>query len=195
MSDSSADDLTRVLQAASRGEPDAASHLLPLVYDELRALARARMQMIPPGQTLEPTALVHEAYLRVVGRRVDGEWDGRGHFFHAAARAMRDILVEDARRKQTAKRGGGHQRVYAADLPLPIAAPNENLLALDGALTALEQAYPEHAHLVMLRYFTGLTAGEAADVLGTSLSTVERQWRFAKAWLQRETESRRDDDG
>jgi RNA polymerase sigma factor (TIGR02999 family) len=178
-------DVTRALDAAATGEEGAAARLLPLVYEELRLLAKARMSKTPPGQTLQATALVHEAYLRVVGEH-DSRWAGRGHFFFAAARAMRDILVEQARRKSRLKHGGGWKR---ADVDLDgilIEPPKENLLALDEALSRLEEEDPEKAGIVMLRYFTGLTTEETAAVLNLSVSTIERKWRVIRAWLRRE---------
>ncbi len=176
-----------MLARAVAGDRQAAADLLPLVYAELRALASARMRKTPPGQTLQPTALVHEAYLRIM-RGADAGWDGRGHFFFAAARAMRDILVEQARRKGSLKRGGDRHR---ADLDPAIAVfeePREDVLALNEALDRLEAENPDAARIVMLRYYAGLTGQEAADVLGVSLSHVDRRWRFARAWLRRALE-------
>lgn len=181
----SAENLTRIIEAAAQGDEQASSQLLPLVYDELRKLARARMAKIPPGQTLQATALVHEAYLRIT-RDDEAEWDGRAHFFFAAARAMRDILVEDARRKASLKRGGNRKRVELSDSGIVIDPPSEDLLAVDEAVKKLEAEDPEKARIVMLRYFTGLTTEETAQVLGVSVATVERKWRFIRAWLHRE---------
>ena len=166
------------LIAAVGGDQSAAA-LLPLVYDELRQLAAARMAAESPGHTLQPTALVHEAYLRLVG---GGRFDGRGHFFAAAAEAMRRILVDAARRKATAKRGGGAARV-PLDLAAPAGESPDDLLALDDALTRLAADEPRKAALVQLRYFAGLTTPEAAVALGISLATAERWWAFARAWL------------
>ena len=180
-------DLTRVLSAVASGDEGAAARLLPLVYAELRKLAVARMSKTPPGQTLQATALVHEAYLRVAGEQ-DARWAGRKHFFFAAARAMRDILVEQARRKSSLKRGGGRSRVELSEADIVIEPPAEDVVALHEALQRLERDHPERAQLVMLRYFAGLTAKETAEVLETSLSTVERDWRFVRAWLRRELE-------
>ncbi len=180
-------DLTRVLSAVASGDEGAAARLLPLVYAELRKLAVARMSKTPPGQTLQATALVHEAYLRVAGEQ-DARWAGRKHFFCAAARAMRDILVEQARRKSSLKRGGGRSRVELSEADIVIEPPAEDVVALHEALQRLERDHPERAQLVMLRYFAGLTAKETAEVLETSLSTVERDWRFVRAWLRRELE-------
>ncbi len=183
--DAGAAELTRVLEAVGRGEADASNDLLPLVYDELRRLAAARMRRIPPGQTLQPTALVHEAWVRIAGRRPEG-WSGRAEFFHAAARSMRDIIVEDARRKAGPKRGGGRKRlVLDEDSGLAIEPPREDVLALDEALARLEAEHPEAAQVVGLRYFAGLTVEEVADVTGASVSTIERRWRLARAWLRR----------
>jgi len=176
-------ELTQILSAIGRGDPQAASQLLPLVYDELRQLAAQKLAHEPAGQTLQPTALVHEAYLRLVGEAEQPHWDNRGHFFAAAAEAMRRILVENARCKQAAKRGGGRAR---ADLDLnQLAVPEvrEDLLALDEALDQLAAADPEAARLVQLRYFAGLTLAEAAQVLGVSPRTADRLWAYARAWL------------
>ncbi len=172
--------LTRVLNAASTGDRKAAAELLPLVYDELRQLARARLAHQPPGTTLQPTALVHEAYLKLVGD-ADPGWDSRAHFFGAAARAMRDILVDQARRKRSLKRGGHARRVD--DIELAIAPPSEDLLALDEALTELEQQDERKARIVMLHYFAGLTLEETAVALGVSVPTVQREWRFTRSLL------------
>ncbi|MFI4854198.1 MAG: ECF-type sigma factor [Phycisphaerales bacterium JB065] len=171
------------LASAQRPEYDA-SELLPVVYAELRHLARSRMRQIPPGQTLDPTALVHEAWVRISHRKPDG-WSGRAEFFHAAARAMRDILVEDARRKGSLKRGGDRRRLALADhLKMAIEPPSEDLLALDEAIADLAGSHPEAARVTNLRYFVGLTTEEVAAVEGVSVSTVERLWRFARAWLK-----------
>jgi RNA polymerase sigma factor (TIGR02999 family) len=163
--------------------------LLPLVYDELRKLAAAQMAHEKPGQTLSPTALVHEAYLRLVGDRSGSsppEWDGRRHFFAAAAESMRRILVEQARRKGRLKRGGGKRRLDLNDVEIAADGPPDDLLALDEALTRLDQLQPERAALVKLRYFAGLTISEAATALGISTSTADRYWTYARAWLYRE---------
>jgi RNA polymerase sigma factor (TIGR02999 family) len=176
-------EVTRILTAVAQGDPQAASQLLPLVYDELRQLAAQRLAHQTPGQTLQPTALVHEAYLRLVGEGEQPHWDSRGHFFAAAAEAMRHILVDNARRKGSQKRGGDRQR---ADLDVSaLAAPElrEDVLALDEALTQLAAADPEAARLVQLRYFAGLTLAEAAQVLGVSARTADRLWVFARTWL------------
>jgi RNA polymerase sigma factor (TIGR02999 family) len=177
--------VTRVLRAAAEGDPQAARDLLPLVYDELRSLARARLRQLPPGQTLQPTALVHEAYLRVAGSEDPG-WDGRGHFFGAAARAMRDILVEQARRKLAKKRGGDRRRVPAEQAEPAFEPPSSDILAVDEAVKRLEADDPRKGQIVNLRYFARLTTAETARALGVSIGTVEREWRYIRAWLQRE---------
>src|SRR6516225_4441503 len=175
-------DVTRLLDAAVAGDRKAATDLLPLVYDELRKLAAARMAAESPDQTLQPTALVHEAYLRLVG---DQQFDGRGHFFAAAAEAIRRILVEQARRKQAARHGGRRQREDLDPDRVAAPAPDEELLALHEALDRLGEQHPEKAELVKLRYFAGLTADQAAAVLGVSPSTADRHWTYARAWLRR----------
>ncbi|MFN7022168.1 MAG: ECF-type sigma factor [Phycisphaerales bacterium] len=193
--------VTVALRAAAGGDKDAAAALLPLVYEQLRRLARSKMNALPPGITVQPTALVHEAYLRIVGNGRDS-FNDRNHFFATAARAMRDILVEQARRKASLKRGGGHARESlddVADRAPAIATPAgadgvaEDMLALDSALKRLEQAEPRKAEIVMLRFFAGLTHEQIAESLGLSVPTVERDVRFARAWLARELGSRRGD--
>jgi RNA polymerase sigma factor (TIGR02999 family) len=179
-------DVTRLLDAAAAGDPKAAAELLPLIYDELRKLAAARMAAEAPGQTLQATALVHEAYLRLVGGDPAAQWNGRGHFFAAAAEAMRRILVEAARRKHGPRRGGGWGRI---DLDEAVAGPADapdRLLDLDAALTRLRGVDPVAARVVELRYFAGLTMPQAADALGIPLRTAERNWTFARTWLHRE---------
>lgn len=161
-----------------------AAELMPAVYAELRRLAAAMAGGLPPGQTLQPTALVHEAYLRLVGDQDPG-WHGRRHFFGAAARAMRDILVEQARRKAALKHGGGARRVELTEGLAVIAPPAEDLLALDEAIQKLRAERPHLAEIVMLRYFAGLSVDETAAVLAISASTLAREWRFARAWLAR----------
>jgi RNA polymerase sigma factor (TIGR02999 family) len=179
-------DVTQILNAIEAGEQQAASRLLPLVYDELRKLASNHVAREKPGHTLDATALVHEAYLRLVG---DQHFDNRRHFFAAAAEAMRRILVENARRKARRKHGGGRQRQELhADLAAA-AATDEEILALDAALAKLAQADPIKARLVELRYFAGLTGDQAAEMLGVSPSTADRHWVFARAWLRREMEA------
>ncbi len=158
--------------------------LLALVYEELRSLARARMREIPPGQTLQPTALVHEVWVRIEGKRPEG-WASRAEFFYAAARAMRDILVEDARRKGSLKRGGDRRRIVLdPGSDLAIEPPSEDVVALDEAISVLARDYPDAARVVSLRYFAGLTVDEVAEVMQISGSSVERAWRFARAWLR-----------
>jgi RNA polymerase sigma factor (TIGR02999 family) len=177
-------EVTRILSALEQGDPQAASQLLPLVYDELRQLAAQRLGHEAPGQTLQPTALVHEAYLRLVGGEQDQHWDSRGHFFAAAAEAMRRILVDNARCKQAVKRGGGGRPRADLDMnQLAVPEVREDLLALDEALNQLAAADPEAAQLVQLRYFAGLTLAEAAQVLGVSPRTADRLWAYARAWL------------
>jgi RNA polymerase sigma factor (TIGR02999 family) len=179
-------DVTRILAGVEAGDPNAAAELLPLVYDELRKLAAARLAEEKPGHTLQATALVHEAYVRLVGGEQPQDWNGRGHFFAAAAEAMRRILVEAARRKRRLKHGGGLVRLELDDV-LP-AAPelNEDLLALDEALTRLAVNDPTKAELVKLRHFAGLTVDQAAVALGISPATADRYWAYARAWLHAE---------
>jgi RNA polymerase sigma factor (TIGR02999 family) len=174
--------VTRLLDAAAGGDPAAADELLPLVYDELRRLAAARLAAEKPGQTLQATALVHEAYLRLVGG-ADPGWNGRGHFFAAAAEAMRRILVDAARRKRAEKHGGTRARADLRDVPAAADLPPDDLLDLDAALTAFEAEEPEKAALVRLRFFAGLPEAEAAACLGLSRATASRHWAYARAWL------------
>jgi RNA polymerase sigma factor (TIGR02999 family) len=176
-------DVPRLLTDIEHGDPHAAAELLPLIYGELRKLAAARLAREAQGNTLDPTALVHEAYLRLVGPE-QARWDNRGHFFAAAATAMRRILIERARRKARQCPHGGRQRQGLADLPAP--EPDEELLALDEALSRLAEADPLKARLVELRYFGGLTGEQAARALGISPSTADRHWAYARAWLRRE---------
>lgn len=179
-------DITRILSAIEQGDQAAASELLPLVYEELRRLAASRMNQEASGQTLQPTALVHEAFLRLVGDDSQ-QWDGRGHFFAAAAEAMRRILIDNARRKGRIKRGGNLRRQNLNDNMGTDSPENvEDLLALDEALTKLAEEDVQLAKLVELRYFTGLTIEETARVLGVSSRTTKRNWSYARAWLQRE---------
>jgi RNA polymerase sigma factor (TIGR02999 family) len=175
-------DVTRVLADIERGDPRAAEQLLPLVYDELRRLAARKLAREAPGQTLQATALVHEAYLRLVGAG-DAGWNGRGHFFAAAAEAMRRILINRAREHGRIKRGGDRHRVDLEHLADPTEAPDDALLDLDGALRRLAESYPRCAELVKLRYFAGLRLDEAAATLGISQRTADREWMFARAWL------------
>jgi RNA polymerase sigma factor (TIGR02999 family) len=174
-------DVTRLLDAAAAGDRRAAAELLPLVYDELRALAAVRMAAEAADQTLQPTALVHEAYLRLVG---DQRFDHRGHFFAAAAEAMRRILVDAARRKRTPKHGGDHRRVELPDVAAEPEAADERLLALDAALTRLAAEDPVAARVVELRHFAGLSIEDAAVALGISRATAYRHWTYARAWLK-----------
>ncbi len=185
-------EVTRILSAIESGDPHAAAQLLPLVYDELRKLAAAKLANEKPGQTLEATALVHEAYLRLVPspqreeRASPQHWNSRGHFFTAAAEAMRRILVESARRKNTEKHGGPRARLDLELAELPARQRDDKLLCLDEALARFEERNPDHAQLVKLRFFAGLTIQEAAQSLGISTATADRYWAFARAWLQRE---------
>lgn len=177
-----AENITVVLRAVAEGDREASAKLLPLVYEELRKLAAVRMKQLPPGQTLQPTALVHEAYLKVAGRADDG-WDGRHHFFAAAARAMRDIVVDHARRKGAVKRGGDRRRVDLEHVDAEAKRPGEDVLALDEAIKRLEADDPRKGQIVNLRYFAGMTVEETAAALAVSVGTVEREWRYIKAWL------------
>jgi RNA polymerase sigma factor (TIGR02999 family) len=176
-------DVTLILSAIEQGDRAACEQLLPLVYDELRRLAAHRLAQEKPGQTLQATALVHEAYLRLVGD-AGVRWDSRGHFFAAAAEAMRRILIETARRKQREKHGGGRQRVDLLEQDLAVDDSPDELLALDAALTKLAVEDPPAAQLVKLRVFTGLSIEEAGDVLGFSRATAYRHWNYARAWLR-----------
>jgi RNA polymerase sigma factor (TIGR02999 family) len=179
-------EITQILNAIDQGDPHAAAQLLPLVYDELRTLAAQKLAREKPGQTLQATALVHEAYLRLVDGEKGKQWDSRGHFFAAAAEAMRRILVENARRKQTHKHGGGRQRRDLDADALAAPEPHVDVLALDAALRRLAEHDPLKARLVELRYFAGLTGDQAAAVLGISASSADRQWVYTRAWLRRE---------
>jgi RNA polymerase sigma factor (TIGR02999 family) len=180
-------DVTRLLDAAAAGDSKAAADLLPLVYDELRKLAGARLAREDPGQTLSATALVHEAYLRLVGARSASEgFDSRGHFFAAAAEAMRRILIDQARRKQAEKHGGGWHRLDVLEAELAVNSAGDDLLAVNEALTRLATVEPQAAKLVELRFFAGLTLEQAAAALGVPARTAYRQWAYARAWLRRE---------
>src|SRR5262245_29353281 len=174
--------LTDLLRAAQAGDAAAADRLLAAVYAQLHQLARARMAHLPPGQTLQPTALVHEAYLRLADKG-DVSWASRQHFFFAAARAMRDILVEQARRKAGPQRGGGRRRRELDEACTVLEPPADNVLAVHEALDELEQQDPVKARIVLLRYFSGLTTAETAAVLGLAERTLDRQWRYLRAWL------------
>ncbi len=184
--------ITQILAEIGDGQ-QSAEELLPLVYDELRSLARSRMAREIPGQTLQATALVHEAYLRLIGN-ADPGWNGRGHFFGAAAIAMRRILVEQARRKGRLRHGGGQQRLDIADAGVAVEPAGDDVLAVDHAVKLLEQQDPRKGRIINLRYFAGLTAKETAEVLGLSVGTIEREWRFIKTWLQVELAEDRSSD-
>jgi RNA polymerase sigma factor (TIGR02999 family) len=179
-------EVTRVLSAIEQGEPHAAEQLLPLVYEELRKLAAQRLAQEAPGQTLQATALVHEAYLRLVDAEKAQHWNSRGHFFAAAAEAMRRILIDNARRKRRPRHGGDRQRVDLDEAALVTGGPSPDLLALDEALARLAAAEPVKAELAKLRYFAGLTVPEAAQALGLSVATAERHWTYAGVWLYAE---------
>ena len=181
-------DVTRILSQIESGDPSAAEQLFPLVYDELRKLAAARMAQEQPGQTLQATALVHEAYLRLVGGQHDHGWENRGHFFAAAAESMRRILVEQARRKKTDKHSGGGVRLELNDaaMALPVdSAESDRILAIHEALTDLEAESPRKAQLVKLRFFAGMTLEEAAEALAVAVPTAKRDWAAARVWLYR----------
>jgi RNA polymerase sigma factor (TIGR02999 family) len=176
---------TQIIAAIERGDPKAADELLPLVYAELRRLAVHKMAQIPAGQTLQPTALVHEAYLRLVGQP-EQKWDGRGHFFAAAAEAMRRILIDAARRKSALRHGGNQQRLDVNEVEIAVELKDDELLAVNEALDKFSGRDPQKAELVKLRYFVGLTLEEAAEVLGVSHTMAKRHWTYARAWLVRE---------
>ena len=176
-------DVTHILNQIEQGDPTAADELLPLVYDELRKLAAARLQHEKPGQTLQATALVHEAYIRLVDVEKAQHWNSRGHFFGAAAEAMRRILVNRARDKGRIKRGGEFQRVDLEKIEFALDAPNEDLLAIDEAIELLAAENPECAKVVVMRFFAGLSIDEAATALEISASTAKRHWAYARAWL------------
>jgi RNA polymerase sigma factor (TIGR02999 family) len=178
-------DVTQLLDAAAAGDPKAAEELLPLVYDELRKLAAARLAEERPGQTLQPTALVHEAYVRLVGGDRPRGWDGRGHFFGAAAEAMRRILVDSARRKRAARHGGAARRVDLLEADAVAPPDGDDLLDLDEALAEFAAIDPQAAELVKLRVFAGMTVEDAARALGVSPRTAKRGWAYARAWLGR----------
>jgi RNA polymerase sigma factor (TIGR02999 family) len=180
------DEVTRILSAIEQGDAHAAAHLLPLVYDQLRHLAAQKMASEPPGQTLQATALVHEAYLRLVGTEQAQHFSSRGHFFAACAQAMRRILVENARRKNRVKHGGDLDRVEIEPDSLPTRMTSDEILALDEALEKLTRQDPVKAQLVTLRYFGGMTIEQAAEMLGISRVTAHRYWTFARAWLHQE---------
>ena len=179
-------DVTQILSQIESGDPSAAEQLLPLVYEELRKLAAAKLVQEKPGQTLQATALVHEAYLRLVDVEKAQHWDSRRHFFSAAAESMKRILVEKARRKQRRKHGGGLHRTPLDEIEIESPASPLDLLALDEALAKLAQEDPEKAEVVQLRYFVGLSHEEVGDILGLSTVTVKRHWRYARVWLHRQ---------
>jgi len=181
-------DVTRILEAAQQGDPTAADQLLPLVYEELRRLAAHKMANEAAGQTLQPTALVHEAWLRLVGNQ-NQEWEGRAHFFGAAAEAMRRILIDRARRKRAVRHGGDQQRVDLQEVDLASPTDDDQLLAVNEALDKLAVRHKVQAELVKLRYFVGMTNEEAAEVLGISVRTAKYYWTHARAWLYREIQS------
>ncbi|MFC1738454.1 ECF-type sigma factor [Planctomycetota bacterium] len=178
-------EVTRILSAIERGDVQAVDELFPLVYRELRQLASQRLSQEKPGQTLQATALVHEAYLRLVGQE-EQSWSGRGHFFTAAAEAMRRILIENARRKRRLKRGGDRQRIGLRDIHLAVESSSEDLIALDEVLEKLAKKDKVKADLVKLRFFAGLTNEQAAEVLGISVNTADRYWTYARSWLHLE---------
>ena len=183
-------EVTRILKAAQSGDPKAAEDLLPLVYDELRRLAAAKMVRERPDQTLQPTALVHEAWLRLLGN-VNQDWNGRAHFFGAAAEAMRRILVENARRKSAVRHGGGQVRLDIQEIEISSTPKDDELLAVNDALEKLGAHNRQMAELVKLRYFVGLATEEAAQVLGVSVRTADRWWNYSRLWLYQEIERQR----
>jgi RNA polymerase sigma factor (TIGR02999 family) len=185
-------DVTRILQSLERGDAQAAQQLLPLVYDELRKLAAARMAQEAPGQTLQPTALVHEAWLKLAGSQRQ-QWHGRAHFFAAAAEAMRRILIDQARRKGARKRGPQQVREELHESEIELQAPSAEVLAVHEALDALAAEEPAAAEVVKLRYFVGMTIPEIAEALNLSPRTADRHWAFARAWLKRAIEGERTD--
>jgi RNA polymerase sigma factor (TIGR02999 family) len=184
-------EVTRILNAIEAGEPRAAEELLPLIYDELRRLAAQRLVHEKPGQTLQATALVHEAYLRLVDGKQIQEWNSRGHFFAAAAEAMRRILIDNARHKKSLKAGGDRHCQELTDIAAPSDVPEIDLLAMDEALQKLEKQDERRAKLVKLRFFARLTIEQAAQVLGIATSTAQKDWKYARFWLRLETEERR----
>ncbi len=185
MADPSDHPIARAIEASTAGDSQAASRLVPLFYDELRRLARSLLARNPRGQTIQATALVHEAYLRIVGKD-HVAWHGRRQFFATAAQAMRDILVEEARRKASLKRGGDRERVPLDGEAIAMDSSEAHVLDIDEALTKLEKLAPRKVQIVQLRYFAGLSVAETADVLDVSVGTVEREWRYIRAWLSRE---------
>lgn len=189
-SESNAGEVTRILSAIQNGDAQAAKELLPLVYDELRRLAALKMARECPGQTLQPTALVHEAWLRLGGQE-NQAWNGRAHFFGAAAEAMRRILIDNARRKRALRHGGGQQRLDVQEIEIAVEVLDDDLLAVNEALERFAALDKQKAELVKLRYFTGLTIDEAAEMLGVSAPTAKRWWAYARAWLHKEIEDQK----
>jgi RNA polymerase sigma factor (TIGR02999 family) len=179
-------DVTRILSQIESGDPTAAEQLLPLVYDELRKIAAAKLAQERPGQTLQATALVHEAFVRLVDVQPVQNWNSRGHFFGAAAEAMRRILVESARRKRGPEAGGGHRRIELSDVVAEVNGADSNLIALSESLDKLQTKDPRAAELVKLRFFAGLTRDQAAEILGISVATADNDWAYAKGWLKAE---------
>lgn len=179
-------DVTQILSQIESGDPSASEQLLPLIYDELRKLAADKLANEKPGQTLQGTALVHEAYIRLVDVEQAQRWDSRGHFFAAAALAMRRILVEQARRKRRLKRGGEGQCIPLEEIELECGLQSDELLGLDEAIAKFESEDPEKAKVVQFRFFVGMNHDEVADVMGISAVTARRHWRYARAWLRRE---------
>jgi RNA polymerase sigma factor (TIGR02999 family) len=179
-------EVTRILNLIENGEPSASEQLLPLIYDELRSYASQKLANEKSGQTLQATALVHEVFLRLVGSENEVKWNGKAHFFGAAAEAMRRILIDRAREKKSQRRGGGRKRENLADIEPALDVPSDDLLALDEALKRLEVLDPRKAQLVKLRYFSGLTIPQAAQVLGISTATADRDWSFARVWMHAE---------
>ena len=192
MSDSAANasEVTRILSALQNGNAQAAKELLPLVYDELRRLAAFKMAHEAPGQTLQPTALVHEAWLRLGGHE-NQAWNGRPHFFGAAAEAMRRILIDNARRKRALRHGGGQQRIDVQEIEIAVDVIDDDLLEVNAALERFAAQDKQKAELVKLRYFTGLTIEQAAEILGVSAPTANRWWAYARAWLHKEIEDQK----
>ena len=188
-------DITQILLQIEDGDPSAAEQLLPLVYEELRKLAAAKLAQEKPGQTLQATALVHDAYIRLVDVEKAQHWDSRGHFFGAAAEAMRRILVEQARTKHRLKRGGDHHRIPLEHVELECGFPSDELLALDEAITRLEAEDRDKAKVVQLRFFVGMNHEEVAEVLGISAVTARRHWRYARSWLRRELRDESESNG
>ncbi len=180
--------ISHVLTSIHDGDPSAADQLLPLVYDELRKLAARRVSQEDPGVSLQATALVHDAYLRLVNVENQQRWDSRGHFFAAAAEAMRRILVDRARKRGAIRHGGGRHRIGLSDVDVTVDRPSPEIVSLSNALDKLAEIDPRKAELVKLRFFAGLTTDEAAEVLGVSSSTANKDWRYARAWLRLETQ-------